>query len=112
MSKQDEMPDVIWADDGREYSTALYGPFQTQYRRIPALPDVMEDGKPLFTNGECWLSIGYHLGGLRFTAHYPYSDGSGFGEFRIPEGLLPLFGLLDPNETHHAQDGKIVRREG
>lgn len=121
MSEQKEMPDRIWvykADGSREsgsWTNTCTGDNEVEYRRIPSLPDVMEDGYVVMEWGGWWqiraeITPSTEFGLAVYERHGPKWE---FKDWLMHmEPLQELLGLYDEDGadcTHHVQNGQIVR---
>lgn len=89
-------------------------PGATEFRAIPTLPDVMEDGYVVMEcrGGELIVRI---VSAFRAPSYPVYRlmvlDGDGYSEYDV-DGIAQEIGSLPSLAPYHVQDGKIVRREG
>lgn len=103
MSEENERETVwteIWVDKPEDDSFLIYN--ESQYRRIPTLPD-----GPMEDMYEVQKGIYVAITGLGDIGYCYVKDA---WQSFIPAALVELLGWPNPNETHHVQDNKIVRK--
>jgi len=106
MSKK-EMPERIWLAEDRPglYDLNNTFPFEHEYRRIPSLPDVMEDGDTVWRVGSAFIRVEIHNG--EFPA-YEFTNDHGRRPLTITSELAEFLGL----PTLKLQNNQIVKVEG
>jgi len=119
---ENEMPDRIWAVRDNEndwgghedvWSDEQFGR-AVEYRRIPTLPDVMEDGHVVMEcrDGELIVRI---VSAYRAPSYPVYRlmvlDGDGYSEYDV-DGIAQEISELPSLAPYAVQDGKIVKVEG
>lgn len=72
--------------------------------RIPALPDVIDDGYVVWKVRDFKVILGIDRGDLKMWLSTPDK------EYCCHASMLCALGYDDPTETHHVQGNKIVRK--